>query len=247
LTFQVIPAIDVLGARVVRLLRGSYSDVTDYTGTFFAGDVRGWVERMVAAGVRRLHVVDLGAARDPGSRASTVLIRELATIPELEVQLGGGIRSRDAAAAWLERGVSRVILGTLAVRDPDAATAIVEEWPGRVLLGVDVRGDAVMTDGWLEAGEFTHSGLVQRYNQVPGVAGYVYTNIERDGTLEGIDVEGLRAMVAESAHPVVASGGVAGLDDVRAARDAGAAGVILGRALYERRVDLREAIAAVQG
>jgi phosphoribosylformimino-5-aminoimidazole carboxamide ribotide isomerase len=233
---EVIPAIDLLGGRVVRLLRGDYQRATVY-----AHDPVALAQTMREAGVTRLHVVDLDAARDPAA-GNRDLVARLAGLPGLAVEVGGGIRDRAAAARWFDLGVRLVILGTLAAEQPEAAIAIAEEWPRRVLVGLDVRGTTVATRGWLTEGGDGPLALLRRFAGAP-LGGVVHTRIERDGTLEGIDAGGLAEVVAASPHPVIASGGVAGLADVEAARAAGAAGVIVGKAYYEGRLDLSAAIA----
>ena len=229
--FDVIPAIDLLGGACVRLLRGDYDAATEYSRdpTAVAGE-------FVAAGARRLHVVDLDAAR--GSADNRVAVESVvAAHPGLRVDVGGGIRDGDAAAHWLELGVAYVVLGTVAIEDPGLTREIAARWPGRVLIGFDTRAGMITTRGWREGTGVPLRDALGLYEDVP-VAGVIHTEVERDGALVGLNLAELRLVVAATRHPVVASGGVRDADDIRGARAAGAAGVVVGRALYEGRVDL---------
>lgn len=235
-----IPAIDVRGGRCVRLLRGDYARETVY-----ADDPAEMAERFAGAGAARVHVVDLDSARgapDPGSRAAILRVVRTLADAGVAVELGGGVRDRAAAAAWLDAGVSWVVLGSLAVRNPELAEAVCRAHPDRVLLGLDVRGSMAQAQGWTEdAG--SADAVLDRWATWPA-AGVIRTDVERDGALGGPDLDGLRACVSRYPGPVIASGGVASLADLEACAAAGAAGAIAGRALYEGRLDLGEALRA---
>ena len=235
----VIPAVDVRGGRCVRLLRGDYTRETVYSE-----EPAQTVLDFVRQGARRVHVVDLDAARgvpDVLSRdAVRAAVRAVAATPA-DVQLGGGVRSEAAAAAWLEAGAAWVVVGSVAVREPDTAERICRAHPGRVLLGLDVRDGVAQAQGWTE-GAGTAAEHLATWRTWPA-AGLVRTDVGRDGALIGPDLDGLRECIEAYGGPVYASGGIASLDDLRAVADAGAAGAVVGRALYERRIDL---VAALQ-
>lgn len=239
----VIPSIDVRGGRVVRLLRGDYA-----AETVFAGDPAAVVRGFAEAGARRVHAVDLDAARgrpDPASTAALTaavgVLRDLG----VEAEVGGGVRDREAAASWFERGATHVVVGSLAVRGPQSARALCEEFPGRVLLGLDVRDGEARAQGWTEPGGDAAAHLA-RWAAWPA-AGVVHTAIERDGTLTGPALAALAAVCAAYPGPVFASGGVTTADDVAACAAAGAAGAIVGRALHEGLFDLGAALSRFAG
>jgi len=235
----VIPAVDVRGGRCVRLLRGDYAQETVYSDDPTQQAI-GFVRR----GATRVHLVDLDAARGQPDVLSRDAVRAaVRTLHEMgvAVQVGGGVRSPAAAQSWLDLGAQYVVLGSLALRDPDTAEAISRAHPGSVLLGLDVRGDVAQAQGWTEAaGEAT--AHLQRWRSWRA-AGVIRTDVGRDGALLGPDIDGLRACVETFGGPVIASGGVATIEDLDACAEAGAAGAIVGRALYEGRLDLSEALA----
>lgn len=235
------PAIDLKGGQCVRLLRGEMSQAT-----VFSDDPAGQAQRFVAAGCRYLHVVDLDGAfaGKPMNRAAVEAIVRVAGVP---VQLGGGIRDRATIEGWFERGVRRVILGTAALADPGLVKSACRAFPGRVVIGIDARGGRVAVEGWAKATERQALDLALEFEDA-GAAAIVYTDIERDGALQGVNVAATAALARALSTEVIASGGVASLDDLRAlkAHEAdGVSGVICGRALYDGRLDLAAALAAV--
>jgi len=235
----VIPAVDVRGGRCVRLLRGDYAQETVYSDDPTQQAI-GFVRR----GATRVHLVDLDAARGQPDVLSRDAVRAaVRTLHEMgvAVQVGGGVRSAAAAQSWLDLGAQYVVLGSLALRDPEMAEAICRAYPGRVLLGLDVRGDEAQAQGWTEAAGEAAAHL-ERWRRWRS-AGVIRTDVGRDGALLGPDLAGLRACVASFGGPVIASGGVATIDDLDACAEAGADGAIVGRALYEGRLDLSEALA----
>jgi phosphoribosylformimino-5-aminoimidazole carboxamide ribotide isomerase len=237
------PAIDLKGGQCVRLLRGEMSQAT-----VFSDDPAGQAKRFVAAGCRFLHVVDLDGAfaGKPMNRAAVEAIVASAGVP---VQLGGGIRDRATIEAWLERGVRRVILGTVALTDPDLVKAACRAHPGRIVIGIDARGGRVATEGWAKESERQALDLALAFEDA-GAAAIVYTDIERDGALQGVNVAATAALARALTTEIIASGGVAALDDLRAlkAHEAdGITGVICGRALYDGRIDLSAALALLEG
>lgn len=235
----VVPAIDIRGGRAVRLLTGDYAHETVY-----AEEPSQVAVEFARAGAERLHIVDLDAARgvpDVLSRDAARHAVRAAAAAGLVVQVGGGVRSPAAAASWFELGAALVVVGSLALRDPEAAEALCATHPGRVLLGLDVRDGVAQAQGWTEdAGDGAEH--LHRWREWPA-AGVIRTDVGRDGTLRGPDLEGLRATVEAYGGPVTASGGIASIGDLSACAAAGAAAAVVGRALYERRIDLAEALA----
>jgi phosphoribosylformimino-5-aminoimidazole carboxamide ribotide isomerase len=235
------PAIDLKGGQCVRLLRGEMS-----AATVFNDDPVAQARSFVAAGCRWLHVVDLDGAfaGQPMNRGAVEAIVAAAGVP---VQLGGGIRDRRTIDAWLERGVARVILGTVALTAPDLVKEACRAHPGRIVVGIDARQGRVAVEGWAKESARDALDLALAFEDA-GVAAIVYTDIERDGALAGVNVAATASLARRLTTPVIASGGVASLDDLRALRayeSDGIAGVICGRALYDGRIDLKEALAVV--
>jgi phosphoribosylformimino-5-aminoimidazole carboxamide ribotide isomerase len=236
------PAIDLKDGACVRLRRGAMHDSTVYSDDP-AAQARFWQD----AGCRWLHVVDLNGAfaGRAVNEAAVAAILGRVTIP---VQLGGGIRDRAAIDRWLGAGVRRVILGSAAARDPALVRAACRAHPGRIAVGIDARDGFVATDGWAETSGLRALELALRFEDA-GVAAIIYTDIGRDGMLNGLNLEQTLDLAFQISTPVIASGGVAGLDDLRALRQAAEAaggaliaGVIVGRALYDGRIDLAAAL-----
>lgn len=236
--FELYPAIDLKAGQVVRLERGAMDRATVY-----AHDPAAQAVRFAAAGFRWLHVVDLDGAF-AGRPANAEAVRAiLAAVPGLPVQLGGGIRDLATAEAWLAAGVARVILGSAAAKDPAFAAAACRAFPGRVVLGLDARDGFVATEGWAETTGLRAVDLARRLAD-SGPAAIVFTDIARDGMLSGVNVAATAALAAAVAVPVIASGGVAGPADVAALRAEGRiAGAVLGRALYDGRLEPALALA----
>jgi phosphoribosylformimino-5-aminoimidazole carboxamide ribotide isomerase len=238
---DVIPAVDVQGGRCVRLRQGEHAQATVYEDD----PVRA-AQRFIDAGATRLHVVDLDAARGaptPESERAVGRMVAVAAGAGCAVQVGGGIRTVDAALRRLDAGVSLVILGSVAARDLELALAICIAAQGHALLGLDVRDGVARIDGWTEDGS-TAAELLGAWRTWPA-AGVVYTDTMRDGLLAGPDLDGLRMCREMYDGPVITSGGVGSIADITACGAAGAAGVIVGKALYEGRVDLADALRAV--
>ncbi len=235
------PAIDLKDGRCVRLLRGAMDQAT-----VFNDDPAGQARAFAAAGCEWLHVVDLNGAF-AGRPVNADAVENILAAVDRPVQLGGGIRDLATVDAWLERGVARVVLGTAALRDPDLVVEACRRWPGRIAVGIDARDGRVAVEGWAETSEMPARHLAARFEDA-GVAALVYTDIDRDGMMEGANVEATAALAEAVSIPVIASGGVASLDDLKAlgARaDAGIAGVIVGRALYDGRIILEDALGAL--
>ena len=231
------PAIDLRGGKCVRLLQGDYD-----RETVFGEDPVAMARDFVAAGARRLHVVDLDGAKS-GAPLQAELVRRMVEAAGVPCQLGGGVRTRETAAAYLSAGVERVVLGSAAVERPDLLETLAAEFPGRIVLGLDARDGRVAVRGWLETSGLAAVDVARRHAGLP-LAGIVYTDIARDGMLAGPNLEALAAMIAATPLPVVASGGVATAADIRRVATAGAAGCIVGKALYAGAVTIPEALAA---
>ncbi|HLG91734.1 MAG TPA: HisA/HisF-related TIM barrel protein [Acidimicrobiales bacterium] len=233
-------AIDLLGGRCVRLLRGDFSRVSDY------GDPLERAAQLVEAGARWLHVVDLDAART-GRPANLGTVRALASCGAA-VQAGGGVRDAGSARALLDAGVRRVVVGTAALERPGLVEELAARWPGQVAVGLDHRGGQLATRGWARAaGARLEDAL--GWLEAAGAAAVVVTDISRDGTLGGPDLEGMARVLRATAVPVVASGGVSGAEDLRALAglEAGGrrlAGVVVGKAVHEGALGVAEALAA---
>ncbi|MEW6121883.1 MAG: 1-(5-phosphoribosyl)-5-[(5-phosphoribosylamino)methylideneamino]imidazole-4-carboxamide isomerase [Pseudomonadota bacterium] len=237
------PAIDLKDGLAVRLEQGDMA-----RATVFNRDPASQAGEFEALGFRYLHLVDLDGAfaGRPVNAAAVDRILETVSIP---VQLGGGIRDRATIEAWLEKGVTRVILGTAAVRDPDLVKDAARAHPGRVAVGLDARDGRVAVEGWAETSDLPAEDIARRFEDA-GVAALIYTDIARDGLLKGLNLDATIALADAVTIPVIASGGLASLTDVEALlepRAAKLAGAITGRALYDGRLDPREALALVAG
>ncbi|MDJ0895807.1 MAG: 1-(5-phosphoribosyl)-5-[(5-phosphoribosylamino)methylideneamino]imidazole-4-carboxamide isomerase, partial [Alphaproteobacteria bacterium] len=232
------PAIDLKEGRVVRLLRGDMDQATTY-GEHPADQARAFR----AAGCGWLHVVDLDGAF-AGTSRNQAAITQIIEAFDGDIQLGGGVRTLDAVEGWLGRGISRVILGTAALKDPDLVLQACAAHPGRIAVGIDARDGKVAVEGWAETSEIGVLELAGRFADA-GVAAMIYTDIARDGALSGPNVEATAELARHVPVPVIASGGVSSLADLIALRDTGViAGAISGRALYDGRLDLSAALAA---
>lgn len=236
---ELIPAIDLLDGRVVRLSRGSYDDVTVY-----GDDPVRTARDFEQAGAERLHVVDLDGARD-GRPGNVGAIARVLSETSLRVQVGGGIRDREAVRRWLDAGAERVVLGTAAVKHPDFAGELARAYPGRIVVAIDARDGEVAVEGWHE-GSGRRAEDVAREVDGRGVAALLYTDIDRDGTRTGPDVEGTTALQAAVGVTVIASGGIGALDDLRALARAGVHAAVCGRALYAGAFTLKQGLEAVR-
>ena len=236
-----LPAIDLKDGRCVRLLRGDMA-----SATVFGEDPAAQARSFVAAGCRWLHLVDLDGAF-AGRPANAAAVEAILQTVDVPCQLGGGIRDMATVERWLERGVARVILGTAAVENPDLVRAAARAFPGRVAVGLDARAGRVATRGWAEATEIDATELAKRFEDA-GIAAIIYTDIDRDGAMQGPNIAATEALARAVSVPVIASGGVAALADLVALRDTGViAGAISGRALYDGALDLGRALAALEG
>jgi len=231
-SFDLYPAIDLRGGRVVRLHQGDFDQETVYDD-----DPVAVARSFEAAGAPWIHVVDLDAARRTGSNRDVVVA--VATAVSVPVQTGGGVRD----ASLLDDGVTRIVLGSAAIEDPELVGRLAADYPERVAVGLDHWGGEVRVRGW-EEGSGRRLLDVASQLSLPGVAAFVVTDISRDATLVGPDLEGLGELQRATAVPVIASGGVGSLEDLLALRDLGVAGVIVGKAIYEGRFGVNEAVLA---
>lgn len=233
-----IPAIDLKDGKCVRLRQGNMDEET-----VFSDDPLEIAQRWVDQGAKRLHVVDLNGAFAGQPVNSNAIGRIVDAFPDLPVQVGGGIRDEDTVQAYLDIGVSYVIIGTKAVSAPHFINDLCLEFPGHIIVGLDARDGKVAIDGWSKLSNHDVIDMAQRFER-DGVAAIVYTDIGRDGMMKGVNVESTRRLANAISTPVIASGGISSLDDIRAlcdVADEGIMGAIIGRALYEGAFDLPQA------
>ncbi|WP_353258892.1 1-(5-phosphoribosyl)-5-[(5-phosphoribosylamino)methylideneamino]imidazole-4-carboxamide isomerase [Prochlorothrix hollandica] len=238
---DVIPAIDLLDGKCVRLYQGDYGQAQT-----FSEDPVTVARQWQAQGAPRLHVVDLDGAK-AGHPVNQAIIGSIVRALDIPVQVGGGLRDQASVADILAQGVDQAILGTVAVEQPDLVAQLCQDFPGRITVGIDARHGQVATKGWLETSSVTVTDLAQRM-AVLGVTAIIYTDIQRDGTLQGPNLSALRDLAATLTIPVIASGGVSSITDLlslSALESLGVTGAIVGRALYTGDVQLVEAVRAV--
>ncbi|MBY8976179.1 1-(5-phosphoribosyl)-5-[(5-phosphoribosylamino)methylideneamino]imidazole-4-carboxamide isomerase [Rhodobacteraceae bacterium NNCM2] len=232
------PAIDLKDGQCVRLLRGEMSAATVFNDNP-ADQARAFAE----AGCQWIHLVDLNGAfaGEPVNGAAVEAILDAIDVP---AQLGGGIRDMATIERWLEKGLSRLILGTVAVRDPDLVREAAKAFPGKIAVGIDARGGMVAVEGWAETTDISALDLARKFEDA-GVAAIIYTDIDRDGAMQGPNIDATAALARAVTIPVIASGGVSSLADLEALKACGAPldGVISGRALYDGAIDLEAALA----
>ena len=230
------PAIDLKDGKCVRLRLGDMEQ-----STIFNDDPAAQARDFAEAGCEWLHLVDLNGAF-AGKPVNAEAVEGILAAVDVPVQLGGGIRNMATIDAWLERGVRRVILGTAAVKDPTLVKDACRNWPGRVAVGIDAQGGQVAVEGWAEVSELSAEEIAARFTDA-GVAAIIHTDVERDGVLSGPNVATTSALASATPIPVIASGGVSSLEDLLALRASGnISGAITGRALYNGRIDLDEAL-----
>jgi len=237
------PAIDLKGGECVRLLQGDMKKAVRFNDSPAAQ-----AKSFKASGFSRLHVVDLDGAI-AGRAANGDAVREILKAVDLPVQLGGGIRDLETITAWLEGGVARVILGTVALEDPDLVREAARRFPGQIAVGIDAREGRVAIRGWVEATDVLALDLARRYEDAH-VAAIIYTDIARDGMMRGVNIDATAALADALSIPVIASGGAASLADITALQEkasCGIEGVILGRALYDGRIEPKAALKIAGG
>jgi len=234
----IIPAIDLKDGQCVRLRQGLMED-----STVFSDQPVAMAQRWVDFGARRLHLVDLNGAFAGEPVNGSVVTAIAKAYPDLPVQIGGGIRDLETIEHYVRAGVSYVIIGTKAVKEPEFVVEACRAFPGKVIVGLDAKDGLVATDGWAEVSELKATDLAKRF-EVDGVESIVYTDIARDGMMQGVNVQATVAMAQASSIPIIASGGITNMDDIKAlmAHSAqGICGAITGRAIYEGSLNVAEA------
>ena len=234
----IIPAIDLKDGQCVRLRKGVMDDTT-----VFSNNPTEMATKWVDEGARRLHLVDLNGAFE-GKPINEDCIKDITrTFPKLPVQIGGGIRDLKTASAYIDAGISYLIIGTMAVKNPDFVKELCLEFPNKIIVGLDANNGFVATDGWAEQTNINVLDLAKKYEQY-GVSSIVYTDIARDGMMKGLNVEATANLADKTSIPIIASGGVTNLDDIAALlkkAHCGIIGAITGRAIYEGQLNFRDA------
>jgi len=239
---EIIPAIDLLNGKCVRLNQGNYNEVTK-----FNSDPVKQAQIWESQGAKRLHLVDLDGAKT-GEPINDLTIKKIKRSISIPIQLGGGIRTIDRAKELLGIGIDRIILGTIAIENPELVKVLSQEYPRRVAVGIDAKEGMVATRGWLKQSEISSLELAKRLNDLE-LAAIISTDIATDGTLKGPNVQALREITEISINPVIASGGVGSIADLISLSDfenEGIEGIIVGRALYDGSIDLKEALLALK-
>ena len=227
----IVPAIDIREGKVVRLYKGEF----DKEKVYYENPVE-LAKHFDKLGFKKIHVVDLDGAKE-GLPTNLEMIAEIRKAVSCELEVGGGIRTREAAKRLLEDiGVDYIVVGTLAVKNPEMFAEIVEEYPNRVVLSIDSKGGKVAVAGWLEKASLTPEEFAKRFEPIP-IWGYLYTVVERDGTLQGVDIEPYKSIKRVVKKPVLASGGVASLEDIKRLMGV-VEGVVVGRAIYEGKIEV---------
>ena len=239
-----IPAIDLKQGQCVRLRQGRMEE-----STVFSDDPVAMAGQWIEHGAKRLHIVDLDGAFQGEPVNADVIENISAAYPDLPIQIGGGIRTIETVEAYLAAGVKYVIIGTQAVKKPEFVTELCVEFPGHVIVGIDAKNGMVAVQGWAEPSDHSAEHLAQKFED-QGVSAIVYTDISRDGMMQGVNVEATRLLAESVSIPVIASGGVTNIEDIKKLnqiKSSGIEGVIIGRALYEGTIDLTEAQSYIDG
>ncbi|MQG21322.1 MAG: 1-(5-phosphoribosyl)-5-[(5-phosphoribosylamino)methylideneamino]imidazole-4-carboxamide isomerase [SAR202 cluster bacterium] len=233
---EIIPAIDIRGGHAVRLFQGDYTKETVFSDS--PVDV---AQQWANSAPRRIHIVDLDGARD-GKSTNRSIIQSICKRIDVPIQVGGGIRSLNTIRQYLEDGVQRVILGTVAIENPQLVQKACEIFGDAIIVGIDARNGFVATHGWLGNSLTEASSLISQMEKL-GVQRFIYTDIGRDGTLEGPNLDELKMVIESATKPVIASGGVGSLSDLKILRKTQAEGVIIGQALYTDKISINDALA----
>lgn len=232
------PAIDLKDGRCVRLQRGLME-----SATVFNNDPAAQARAFAEAGFKWLHCVDLNGAFD-GRSVNADVVKAIRAAIDLPIQLGGGVRDMKGVAAWLDAGITRVILGTVALTNPALVKEAARAFPGKIVVGADAKGGRIATQGWAETTDLTPEELAERFEDA-GVAAVLFTDVDRDGLLQGVNAPATVRLARHIGIPVIASGGVSGIEDIKAlvcAKEPNIEGVVIGRALYDGRIDATEAL-----
>ncbi|MBV7505799.1 1-(5-phosphoribosyl)-5-[(5-phosphoribosylamino)methylideneamino]imidazole-4-carboxamide isomerase [Bacillus sp. sid0103] len=238
MSLTIYPAIDMRGGKCVRLLQGDYDQETIYGDSPFD-----MAKSFAADGSEWIHMVDLDGAKD-GKRVNDLFVIEAAQKLQVNIQIGGGIRSEEDILHYLENGVNRVIIGSIAVSNPEFAIDMIKKYGGKIALGIDAKNGYVATHGWLDTSELKALDLGKRFAEA-GAETFIFTDIATDGTLAGPNIAAVCEMAEVTGKNVIASGGVSSLGDLRAIASKGIQGAIVGKALYENRFTLKEALKEV--
>ncbi len=239
---EIIPAIDLLEGSCVRLNQGDYSKVTRFSNDPVA-QALDWQQQ----GATRLHLVDLDGAKT-GKPINDTSIREITSALSIPIQLGGGVRSLERAEELINYGLDRIILGTVAIENPQLVKQLAKNHPGKILVGIDAKQGKVATRGWIEESDINATDLAKELSQT-GITAIISTDISTDGTLQGPNLKALKAIGEASKVPIIASGGIGSMSDLLSLlplEGIGINGVIVGRALYDKKFDLKEAISAIE-
>lgn len=234
----IFPAIDLKDGVCVRLAKGDMN-----AATIFNNDPAAQAKIFEGQGFQWIHIVDLNGAF-AGSPVNIAAVKSIISSVKIPLQLGGGIRDIGTIKSWLDAGVTRVILGTVALRNPELVKQACEEFPGKIVVGIDGKGGKVAVEGWAEVSEISVLDLAKKFED-SGVSAVIYTDINRDGILTGPDIAGTKELAEHVNIPVIASGGVSCLEDILALKEiesSGVAGVITGRAIYDGRIDIPKAL-----
>ena len=236
---QIWPAIDLRGGKCVRLQQGDYN-----RETVFGDDPAAMARRWVDEGAECLHLVDLDGARD-GTSANRAAVASIMEAIDIPCELGGGVRDETTIKSWLDAGLQRLVIGTKALKEPDWFREMCRTYPSQLVLGIDASGGRVATDGWLDVSDVSATELAQKYANEP-LAAIVYTDIAKDGMMAGTNLPAMQEMKEAVDIPVIASGGVTHVEDVRQLARVEMAGCIIGRALYEGTLTIADAISAAR-
>jgi phosphoribosylformimino-5-aminoimidazole carboxamide ribotide isomerase len=239
---DIFPAIDLLGGQCVRLYQGDYAQ-----SQVFNPDPVAVAQAWQAQGATKLHMVDLDGAKSGQPENLAAIAKVVAAVPGMTVQVGGGLRSVDTVQKLLDSGVERAILGTVAIEKPELVQALCQQYPGRIIVGIDARNGLVATKGWLETSTVKAADLTRQMASW-GAAAIIYTDIQRDGTLVGPNIEALRELASDTSIPIIASGGVgtvADLLNLLVLEPLGVTGVIIGKAIYTGAISVPDALQAI--
>lgn len=232
----IFPAIDLKGGKCVRLFKGDMNQATIFNDNPIAQ-----AQKFVDCGFKNLHIVDLDGAI-AGRSVNFTIVKNIVENVKINIQLGGGIRTLEDIDRWLEIGVSRVILGTIAVQNPDLVFQACEKYPQKIIVGIDAKNSQVATHGWVQSANYSVIELAKKFNNCQ-LGAIIYTDISRDGTLSGFDLHGTVELASNLKIPVIASGGISSVDDLIAIKnlaDKGVIGAIVGRAWYENKISLAD-------
>ncbi len=232
---EIIPAIDIIEGKCVRLIKGDFSKKTVYSDDPVM-IARSWESK----GANRIHIIDLDGAKS-GRPINKDVILEIIKEVNIPIQVGGGIRSLDSIKEYINKGASKVILGSVVFEDEKLLEKALTKYQKNIIVSLDVRKGKILIHGWLKETEFNYIDIGKKLRDL-GVKEFIYTNIERDGTLNSPDIEGLKRFITYVGVPTIASGGVSTLEDIKRIKEIGATGVIIGKALYEGKINLEEAI-----